>query len=100
MLSAAMTPVTSAPLTQRQAMKKFCASTVSTVLALAMSVALLAPASVRAATLIVSNTSNASNGNTATPDTLNANPGADGISLVEAVAAVAGSPGPHTITFA
>jgi hypothetical protein len=67
-------------------------------LSAAMSVLCLQPA--YATTLVVSNNTDISNGNVSNPTALIASPGSDGISLTEAVQAVHGAPGPHTITFA
>jgi hypothetical protein len=53
----------------------------------------------RAATLVVSNSSDVVNGDTSTPQTLINNPGPDGISLREALTAANNVPGPHTISF-
>lgn len=53
-----------------------------------------------AANIIVSNTNDAVNGITSSPQALKANPGPDGISLREALLAANNAVGPHVITFA
>jgi hypothetical protein len=65
---------------------------------MAMSLLILQPA--YATTLVVSNNNDLINGSTSNPAALIANPGSDGISLAEAILAVHGAPGPHTVTFA
>src|SRR6185312_3449215 len=52
-----------------------------------------------AANIVVSNTNDAVNGVTSSPQALKSNPGPDGISLREALLAANNAPGPHTITF-
>lgn len=52
-----------------------------------------------AATLTVTNTTDVVNGDTSSPAALIARPGPDGISFREAMTAINGAPGPHTITF-
>ena len=53
-----------------------------------------------AADIVVSNTNDAVNGVTSSPQALKSNPGPDGISLREALLAANNVPGPHVITFA
>ena len=52
-----------------------------------------------AATLVVTSVAGSVNGDTSSPAALIANPGPDGISLVEAIFAANNVPGPHTISF-
>lgn len=75
-------------------------SVAASVLVLSWLVVALPTAPVAAAVLVVATTNDAVNGDTSNPDALIANPGSDGISLREALAAANNAPGPHVITFA
>jgi hypothetical protein len=57
------------------------------------------PTPAQAATVTVSTTADVSNGDTASPAALAANPGPDGIALREAILATDSTAGPHSVTF-